>query len=225
MAEGYFSSLLAQLTWVVVVTVIAWGWARYKKVSLFWQWAAFSIMELIIGLTAAAAVARFGLPAVPCGIVALLIPIAVVRFLDARVAIKKLPDSKSLPTSQAKEDPETTARQSPSDDPSSYVALRAKVKATPLPFRQQVAAGFIGTRVEWVGTLSSLDLREDGRYRFQLHVKMQGTVVGTTFFASIEDRPQIAILNEGDRLKITGNIARVFDDGIVHLDPAEYERL
>jgi hypothetical protein len=237
--QGFWDSFWAGCAMLAATLFFSWALARYKQAPPARQLAIFTAAEIWTGASASAAVFRFGLAAIPYGVLAMTVPMLILLVLDFLVKRETraaspppiptpppvLADALQRAAVSREERKPISLDVIPTTGSGSltYMELRNKIKSAPLPFRRKVADGYVGAHVEWIGTLIDLTRKDDGRYRFSMHVKIEGTITGTTFFASIVYRPHIAILNEGDTLKITGTIARVSDELIVLIDPADYE--
>jgi hypothetical protein len=104
--SGLRDNLWADLIWLAVSAMITYGVSRYKKAPSFWQWAAFSLMEFLIGCAGAATTTHFGARAIPWSLVALFAPVIVTLILDWRKKRKSLhflqpTEIKTLPSPEA----------------------------------------------------------------------------------------------------------------------------
>jgi hypothetical protein len=216
-------ALTAEVSWV-----LAW----YKKVPTSFKF--FLATEILTGLTAAAAVLRFGPSISLWGAIALLAPVALFLLLDHHGEAKSgvsppvtspsaevaAPLAPSLPPAQPILLP--AAQQGP------LLTLRAediltKVEALPLALQETAMKGYVGARVEWNGVLRGLHQQEEGKLSL---IFVCGDSLGRQAWvtAVVSDSPYITMLADGDTIRITGMISdrsRAGRQGIV-LDPAEY---
>jgi hypothetical protein len=80
--QGFRDSLWASLGMLAMTAGVTWGVAWYKKVPASRQFVFFLVTEILSGLTAAAAVLRFGVSAWQWGAAVVILPVAVLAILE-----------------------------------------------------------------------------------------------------------------------------------------------
>jgi hypothetical protein len=85
--DDWWRWLRDHLWWDLLMAVPAgaiWILARYRRLSAFWRWAAFAMLEVLLGIAGVAAASRYGAPAATPAVVVLLALALLVYRLDKR---------------------------------------------------------------------------------------------------------------------------------------------
>lgn len=220
--EGLRDNLWAALAVLAVTSGISWGLAHYKKAPTFWQWATFSTMESLIGLSAAAAVLRFGLQAAAWSIPALLIPVTVMLVWDRQLKRDgQRPQRADMPhpvvgvpqVERVESKPkETLITPTPAPAgpavglaPYSPRDVRQMFNSTKPFMRDDVVKHFIGIPVLCVGSFVSI-IRRETSDSLGVILDCQDDFV---FADDLPITPGIQLLDKGDILTISGPISGV----------------
>lgn len=216
---GIRDNLWAGFGIMALTAAVSWGGSRYKAAPAFWQWLVFSAMEAFIGLATAFAVVRFGLWVAPWGVAAIIIPAVFLIALDASRKDESRDASKEPPKLHS-----VLPLPLPEGSPSLTIfELNREIRALPFGLQAPALAGYIGTRVEWDGELHDIIKEGDGRVALELHFGSIGSVSFEGAVAIVEDRPFLATLRRGDKLRIVGEISRSSRPGVIVLNPADYQ--
>lgn len=155
---------------------VTWLYARFISLPAFWQWVAFSLMELFLGLGGQAAVSHFGHIAVAPAFLVLALPVLLLYFLDKRKvrAASTATATKTPGASESEEVPDDQVvpallQRLPGDQRGLLLALDLGEKVLPLdePGLESLERNRLAQRLRHV---------ERNRYLFRLHPANEGAI-------------------------------------------------
>jgi len=179
---------------LAVTSGVSWGVARYKEAPAFWQWFAFTVTEILIGLSTSVAILRFGPAVAIFGVLALLVPVAAM-VLPGRLPRQGKPLEKNLPSQHGHF---SVSEITPSE-------LRREISSVKPFMRDEFEKHFIGMNVEWTGQISSVT-RHDARNTIDVFVTCDGANVLAEEAPVI---PGIKLLDKDAVVTVTGPISSI----------------